>query len=242
MLIRLFLIGAYIFLLHFNVVISQPRKIMNLASFDNKPYHFGFLLGFNVADFGIDYSYENAPEVIAVRNVLSGGFHLGTIGALKFRPVFRMYLIPQFVLTERKILYEISDTVNGKPLVKVWEKSVESSYITIALNFKYRSDRLNNFAAFMVFGGNYSIDLASQRKVDNSINPPEEQIVLVKRNNFYGEVGLGVEFFFQYFKFGIEYKFAFSPFNIFVKDNTIFAAPIDKLRPKLHFFSLLFEG
>jgi len=231
-----------LFFVHFFITEGQPKKVENLPHWDTKNYHFGFLLGFNISDFGIDYDYEDAPLVVGVRNKASAGFHLGTIGVLHLPNYFALHLIPQFIFTERIIEYDIVDTSKAPYQVRTWVKHVESTYLTISLDLTYRSERLNNFAAYMLVGGNWSIDLASQRKVDNNINPPEEQVIPLKRSNWFLEAGVGLDFFLQYFKFAIEYKFAFSIFNVLNRDNTMFSAPLRSLRPKMHLISFRFEG
>ncbi len=223
-------------------IYPQEEKIKNLPDFYHRRYHFGFLLGFNVADFGIDYDLRKTEKVLAVRNKPSGGFHLGTIAALRLYKYWLIYFIPEFILTERIVQYEISDSIQNKEIIRLWQKNVESSYLSFSLDVHYRSERLNNFSMYWLGGFSYAIDLASQRKVDNSVNPPEKQVIPIKRHNIFFHAGAGIEFYLQYFKFGLEYKFSFSLLNVLNKDETIFSAPLDALRPKLHLISFTFEG
>lgn len=45
------------------------------------------------------------------------------------------------------------------------------------LNFKVRSKRFGNFAAYMLGGGKYTLDLASQKDVNNGGIPLALQVV-----------------------------------------------------------------
>jgi hypothetical protein len=69
-----------------------------------------------------------------------------------------------------------------------------------------------------------------------------DQIVKLKRDDFFYEGGAGAEFYLQYFKFAIEAKVSMGVRNMLVKDNTIFSTSIDKLKSKILTISITFEG
>ncbi|HRG39732.1 MAG TPA: PorT family protein, partial [Bacteroidia bacterium] len=104
------------------------------------------------------------------------------------------------------------------------------------------SKRVKNFGAYILAGGGYSLDLSSKRKVDNTGLGVNDQIVKLKRDDFFYEGGAGAEFYLQYFKFAIEAKVSMGTLNMLQKDNTVFANAIDKLKTKVLTISITFEG
>ena len=69
-----------------------------------------------------------------------------------------------------------------------------------------------------------------------------ESIIKLKRNTYAAEVGVGTDFFLPYFKLGLELKMSYSLDNAMIRDNTELSNPIEEIRPKMFFFTILFEG
>jgi len=84
-----------------------------------------------------------------------------------------------------------------------------------------------------------SIDLQSQEKASQNFIDP---FIKIKRFDWQGQIGGGLEFFAPYFKFGVELKFTHGFSNAFIKDNTYIAAPIQTLYNRGWFVSFIFEG
>ena len=116
---------------------------------------------------------------------------------------------------------------------------ISSTSLDFPLMFQFRTLRLNNFAAYVLIGGQYSIDLQSQQEASqNFVNP----FIKMKKFDFQGQIGGGVEFFAEYFKFGMELKYSHGLRNSFIQDNTPVSNPIDQFYSKGWWFSLIFEG
>lgn len=214
-------------------------KPLNLGSFDKKQYHFGFLLGFNNASFIIDRK-ETVNEQDSLLSVDGGnppGFNLGIIAAWHFTKNISVRFLPTLSFEDRTlnyVFYAAPDSTVG------FEKRVESTFIDFPINFKFRTNRLRNFAPYFITGGRFRIDMQSQKDVENNV--AEEIIVKTLSNDFAVEVGGGFDFFLQYFKFGIELKMAVGLPNILVPEDTQFSNPIESLRSRTFFVTLTFEG
>ena len=94
------------------------------------------------------------------------------------------------------------------------------------LMFQFRTIRVNNFAAYALAGFQYSLDLQSQQDASQTFNDP---FIKIKRNDWQGQVGAGVEFFATYFKFGMELKYSQGISDVFINDGTTIAKPIDQI-------------
>lgn len=233
-------------LLFFSLVFSlatglfaQAPKVKNLKRFDERIMHYGVSIGFNSAGFAL----HRKPIKLARDSLASidvnpqGGFNVGFVFNLKIHRLFRVRFVPLLVLSQRNINFNF---INQEGEMVVEERAIESTYLDFPLLLKYRSKRLNNFAAYYVAGLKYSIDLASNQDVRNEEIP--ESIIKLKRNTTSAEVGIGTDFFLSYFKLGIELKMSYSLQNALIKDNTELSNPLEKIVPKMLFISFLIEG
>jgi len=168
------------------------------------------------------------------------GFNLGIVSDLHLGPNFSLRFVPALSFAQRNLEYTRQTTGKFTQIQTV--KPVESTYIDLPLNIKFRSNRDKNFAAYLLGGGKYSIDLASQQNTDNSILAGPDQVVKIKRLGYSWEVGFGMDFFMEYFKFSPEIKYSVGLQNIHISDHTQWAKPIVKLVPTMLLFSLNFEG
>jgi len=214
-------------------------KVKNLPRFDERRYHFGFMLGYNVADFYIDrtpeYNFENG--LLAVNTTNQPGFNLGIITSLNVTKNISLRFLPTLTFQDRELIYRFQ---MGADSTRTFAKRVESTFIDFPLNVKLRTDRVGNFAAYAVAGGRFAIDMQSQRDVVNVLL--EEQIVKTERNDWSLEFGGGFDFFLKYFKFGIELKMLVGQPNMLIDDGTPFSAPLNSLRTRAFMISFTFEG
>jgi len=219
---------------------AQKFKQERYKNFDKRMFHFGFMLGFNSSDFTV-YQNVNAYEQYGLKlleNDAQPGGQLGILTTMKLgTPVLRLRFIPTLSFQERLLRYTFEDTVLNKD--EIGEERVNSTNLDFPLMLQFRTKRLNNFAAYVLVGGQYSIDLQSQEKASQNYIDP---YIKIRRNDVQGQIGGGLEFFAPYFKFGIELKYSHGFMNSFIQDNTNIANPINKLYNKVWSLSLIFEG
>ena len=219
---------------------AQKFKQERYKNFDKRMFHFGFMLGFNSSDFTV-YQNVNAYEQFGLKlleNDAQPGGQLGILTTMKLgTPVLRLRFIPTLSFQERLLRYTFEDTVLNKD--EIGEERVNSTNLDFPLMLQFRTKRLNNFTAYVLVGGQYSIDLQSQEKASQNYIDP---YIKIRRNDVQGQIGAGLEFFAPYFKFGIELKYSHGFMNSFIQDNTNIANPINKLYNKVWSLSLIFEG
>lgn len=218
---------------------GQRRTPWNLRQWDDRKYHFGFTLGFNSANTNlkINNDYIGADSLLGIIPDNQPGFNLGIVSSLTFHPNLRLRFVPSLSFQDRAIIYSFN---SDKPQNQMVTKRLESTFVSFPLLLKYRSKRINNMAAYVIAGFKYSIDMASQKGVDN--NKSEEVIIKMNKNNYSAEVGGGFDFFLMFFKFGLELKADFGIPNMLIQDNTIYSSPLEQLKTRTVFFSLTFEG
>lgn len=213
---------------------------MNYRKFDRKWVHFGFMLGGNTTNFTMVRKpniYQNyGIESLTTKSVAGG--QLGIVTSLRCgTPIVRLRLLPSLSFQERTINYRfVDDTYTGA--VDNIER-LNSTNIDIPLMFQLRTFRLNNFAAYALVGGAYSINLQSNEKAAQDFTDP---FIKTKQSDFQAQIGFGVEFFAAFFKFGVEVKYSHGLTNVFIPENTPIANPIDRMYKNGWRFSLIFEG
>jgi len=230
------------FLLTLFVSLSYSQRselTKNYRNFDRRLLHFGFMLGGNTADFSTRYKpglLENY-NYNSIQNQSQAGFQLGIISSLKLgTPMIRLRFIPTLSFQERVLNYDGFDQ-DGLPLI--FPERVGSTNLDFPLLFKLRTLRYNNFSAYIITGAQYTLDLQTK---ENSSQVFSDPFIKIRRHDFQGQIGAGVDFFLEYFKFGIELKFSHGLRNTLIQDNTRLSSPIDQLYNRVWFISLTFEG
>lgn len=216
---------------------AQQPQLENLPRFDLKRIHFGFTLGFNYMDFFLKNS-EPMPEGDSIVSVLQNGkpgFQIGIISDLRLGDNLNLRFVPALAFGDRDIVYGIKYA--SQDTIYDLVKSAESTFLDFPLLFKYKTDRINNFRAYVLFGGKYSLDLASQSK-----KKKEDDLSLkLLPNDFSAEVGVGMDFYLEYFKFGIELKMSYGLVDVLKREQSPYIDCIDKLRSKMLWVCFNFE-
>jgi hypothetical protein len=223
---------------------AQKNQSKNRPEYYKDPIHFGFYLGVNRTNF-IVTPVQNLRAVggDSVKTILSSpqtGFNLGIVSELRVHEYATLRFLPDIAFGSRNIEYHVVSSTDTSDYIK----TVESTFLDFPLNVKIRSKRLNNFAAYMVGGLKYSLDLASQKDVNNDNTPLGLQVVKLAKNDWAYEAGAGVDFFLPYFKFGIELKLL-GMRNMLIKsssDTSVFITSLDRLNSKVFLVSFTFEG
>ncbi|HPS45564.1 MAG TPA: porin family protein [Bacteroidales bacterium] len=214
---------------------KKPR-IENLPKYDLKPYHFGFLLALNQMDFIIkpNKNFSSSDSLLVLEAEPQLGFNIGIISNLRLGNYTDLRFLPTLSFGERILEYTIKTDSNTSELTK---KKIESTYLDFPLLFKYKSKRLNNVRSYIIGGVQYSLDLASQaKKKQNNLS-----LVRIKSNDIMCQIGIGFDFYTEYFKFATEIKMSYGLKDLIVRDNSILTNSIDRLNSKIFQLSFLFE-
>lgn len=214
-------------------------KVENLPNFDLRRFHFGFLLSYNTSDFYMTMKPSSAltDSLLVLDHVKQPGFNLGIVASLNMTDNLSLRFLPTLSFQDRILKYAFLKA-DGK--TASFQKPIESTYLEFPLLLKFRSDRINNFAVYLIGGGKFGIDMASKKDVDNALD--EDIVVKLDKYDYSAEVGGGVDMFLPYFKFGIELKTGIGIPNVLVDDGTRFSSPIQSLRTKTYVLTFTFEG
>ena len=213
-----------------------PRK--NLASFDTKPYHFGFLLSGNTSDFRMTLRPDSAfaDSLLSVANLPQSGFNLALLASWDINGNVHVRFAPGLSFQDRGLEYRLL----RESEISTKVRRTESVYLDFPLLLKLRTDRIGNFAAYGLVGGTLSRDMQSQSDVNQQLT--DDFILRLEKGNRTLDVGAGVDLFMPFFKFGIEGKFQFGTRDVLIHDDSVYARPLEKLKTRTFIISLCFEG
>ena len=241
-----------ILLLNFNNIFGQSD---NLGQFDDKFFHFGFALSNNNSGFNLEKSFTHLPpgNNDSLQSILvlgKPGFSLGVVTSINVNPNFKIrFVLPTLSFLERDIEFTYLDP--NSSIETTYIKQMNSTYLDFPILFKFRTNRIHNFAMYGITGFRYGIDMTSNIDVNNGVGL-EEQVIKLTKTDFGTEVGGGVDLFLNYFKLGIELKLAVGMKNLLYltpqrslelnETPTNFDNAIESLKSRVWTLSFTFEG
>jgi hypothetical protein len=213
--------------------------------------HFGFALAYNKTDFRIHTIKNSAMPDTVIGGVTYGiktiytksdpGFALGIISDFRLQEYLRLRITPNISFASRSLEYNLINA--NRDSTKQYKKSVESTFIILPVELKLQSKRLDNFGAYVILGGGYTLDLVSKKKGQAVGGANElDDAVQLKRDDYFYSGGAGVDFYLQYFKLALELKILQGTKNLIQPLNNVFTKSIEKVNSKMIIFSITFEG
>lgn len=214
---------------------AQIRDNSNLIGHDDKPYHFGINLGYNVSHFVFSHHpvFLQSDSIMTVESTTNSGINLAWLVNLRMNDHFDLRIHPlDLTFSEAGFVY--TQKYSSDTLVT---KKVQSVRLSFPFEIAFSSDRLGNFKAYTIAGGNFSYDLASNagaKKADN--------MVKLKSADFSLELGMGCHIYFPYFVLSPEIKLSAGLLNLHSRDpSLLYSNVIDKINSRMVTFSLTVE-
>ena len=224
---------------------------------DEENLHFGFSFQYIGAEYKIIKTdnwqapfYENGVEVTkpltSIRSAVNPGFGIGFVSDLYITPNLNLRFTPSLVFSDRVIDYQFADKASHDQAgVQSPEgftrRTVASTMADFPLSFKLKSDRRNNFRAYLLAGAKYGIDVASKKKADDKGELAINKFLKNSKGILSYEVGIGFDLYFEYFKLSPEIKLSNSIKSVLIREDHPYSAPIDQLFLRNFVFSLYFE-
>jgi len=174
-------------------------------------------------------------SLISISSPISPGFGLGFVTDVKLTEALHVRFTPSLSFADRDLSYDYTDPT------KLRQQKVPATMVELPMALKIRSDRRNNFRAYMIGGAKYSMDIISRKKLDDSGNIPVEKLLKNTRKILSYEAGLGLEFYFEWFIMRPEIKLSNSFRNVLKPEDNPYSLPLDKLFLRNLQFSLYFE-
>ena len=175
---------------------GQVAKVQNKPGYDYKWIHFGFMVGLNTMDFAFDRPAVSDidPWYFADMSKPSPGFQVSIVSDLRMGDRLSLRFLPGITFGSRELYF-----YDNEGLARTLK--VESNFLDFPLLVKYKSWRVNNYRPYLIGGIDVRYDMAARKAYEAG-----GAFVRLKPLDFYLELGFGIDYFLQYFKFSPELK------------------------------------
>lgn len=205
---------------------------------DNKLFYFGMSLGAASSYLHPSKSMEflKNDSILLVEPGKSMGYSVRLMATARLTNRLEFRVNPGLILgIDRSFTYHLGKRELYEDSVTT--KMIQSNLATFPFQFKFNSDRINNFKVYMVGGIKYDIDLAS-----NSGSRNAENLIKLKKTDFGAELGIGFNFFLRFVTVTPEIRFSNGFTNLHDRDpNLKYSNVLDKLYSRMILFSIHLE-
>ena len=201
----------------------------NLPHYDNRLLHYGFTLGLNSTNFRpIQSNRYFTDSLVSIRSKQNAGFNLGFVMNVRLSKYFDARLLPGVAFYTRAVQYEFQKGFNSN-------QSAENVFIEAPLLLKYKSQRRKNHRLYVVGGFKSCLEAGAKKR--------EKKKTELRYNTFdlTVEYGVGIDLYFQFFKFAPELRFPHGLTNLLNKDPNIYSESLLKLTTHTITLYLYFE-
>lgn len=219
---------------------AQFRTELNQLDHDDKLYHFGINLGFNKSHFSFTHHPEflGQDSVMVVESINSTGINLAWLVNLNLNEHFDIRTFPlDLTFSEKAFEYTLKypDRAAGENPITI--KKVQSISLSLPVQIKFSSDRIDNLKVYTIAGIKLDYDLAANAGKKNA-----EELIKLKPFDYGVEGGIGFHFYFPYFVLTPELKVSWGMSNLHSRSSTLkFSSNIDKINSRMITFSLTVE-
>ena len=223
-----------LYCLGFSQTVYSQNRLKNQPKYDTQGLHFGFCLGMNYSNFNINtYDLVLIPGFYGVRSEVNPGYAINIVSDLRLNDNFSLRFLPGYATTTRFLYFDVDDPFTGERTELLRE--IESSYIEAPFEVKFRGDRIDNYRWYLLGGFKYTFDLASKQDVQ------DDEFFKITKGDYGYELGIGIDFYFEYFKFSPQLRATFGLKDLLVQDGTLLVDGIRSLRTRAIMINLTFE-
>jgi hypothetical protein len=212
---------------------TAQRRALNMPEHDEKAYYFGITFGMNFSQYRIKYtsSFVETDTFKKIQPRWTPGFNLGLMANLRLTSFIDLRFIPSLSFAEKRMSFTMSPDSTS-------DRSIESIYMHLPLQLKFKSDRIRNFRFYGLLGGKFDYDLAANARSRRS-----DEWLKVKPVDLGYELGVGFEFYYPNFIFSPEIKLSQGLGNQIFKDKGIpLTNAIEELNTRMFVISIHLEG
>lgn len=231
----------HIIIIILGILLMQPakaqEKLIHMAEHDGKPYYFGISLGTNFSSYRIRFSqsFVNTDTFKSVQPSYGPGFNVGIMGNLRLNRFIDLRFVPTLAFAEKQMTLNIRNSAGQD---SISQRSVESIYMHLPLQLKFKSDRIGNFRFYALTGLKFDFDMAA-----NARSRRRDEFIKVSASDYGYELGVGFEFYYPNFIFSPEIKLSQGLGNQIFKDPNIpLSNAIDVLSTRMIVISIHLEG
>ena len=209
----------------------NESPILNKQNEDKKLLNWGYFLGFNQYDFKFEYK-DNAQDILVSK---SFGFNVGLIGEMRINDFLDLRFEPGLHYGSRLLGFPGFDEEQQAI------REVKSTYINFPILLKASAKRFGNWKPFVIGGGSRSLNLGSN---EESLDDNSSGTFRMKKWIYNYELGFGIDFYLEYFKFTPSIRGVFALTDELVPDqdpNSPWTGNIESMKTRGIFINFTFE-
>jgi hypothetical protein len=173
-------------------------------------------------------------SVNSISSVPLPGFAIGFVTRYRLTDHIEVRGTPALVFADRGLTYTYADPSQDVT------KEIQTTTVDLPLSVKIKSDRINNFRAYVMGGVKYSLAVGKGNVAASDLNPLDQLPKNVQGFGSY-DVGMGCDIYFEFFKLSPEIRLSNSIGNILKPGTDPYSAPLNNLSLHTITFSLIFE-
>ena len=236
-----------------NTTAVIPKQEPRISRYDDKFVSLG--LGFGLsANFSFVYPiddfnsqwfkirktsyspYEPSNGIAKVKQVSSTptiGPHLAFLASIQFNKYLEIRFLPTLTIAARKLIYDLTviqgtyipDTIIPVPYYTTVIKYISTVGLSFPVDVKFKFPGSRQFRFYLVAGLAYGINFNMGDAPPGQSNAPLNSTF----NNFGMSAGIGINFYRDRLKFGIELKNTYGFLNILEKDGYVYTESIKSI-------------
>lgn len=191
---------------------AQKERVKNQPYADMKLFHLGFHVGLHTQDLILTNTGAQTPDgktwFAEIPNY-SPGFSVGVIGDMFLSPHFNLRFIPTMHFGDKEFIFRYEKSEDNEGEENEYKTTLRSNYLTLPLEVKFSSLRLNNYRPYLTAGVYGAFDLGRKKG----------ETLLLKGMDYGITVGVGCDIYFSWFKLCPELKFTFGLRNLLETDR-----------------------
>lgn len=223
-----------------NTLYAQHVRMKNLPNYDLKTWHFGFTVGVNKLNFKVEHvdNFNSLGTIYGIEPQSYNGFHLGPISSLRLCNYVDLRMMFNLSFNQRDIVFHTLD--KQTKTFGTQTAQITSTVLEFPVAFKYRAARITNFSPYLIAGVNPRYDLAAGKPPKNK-TAENQPVIKLEKFDPVAELGVGFDFYMQYFKLSIELKYRQGIIDVCNHDGTEYSNAIKYLKTNGFMISLHFE-
>ncbi len=215
---------------------AQVNKyLLNIPHHDDKQLHFGFILGLTNNTLDATFSDGLLNSNITKAEIINfNGFNVGMLADYRLNDNFNLRFVPSLTLTKRAIKFTYKDPSAFGTLEEL-QKDDEAALFNLPFSLKFRAQRRGNIRPYVFSGAQMVIDMSNDKNVD------DPEVLRLNAGDFGVHVGLGLDFYLEFFKFGVEMRYVYGLTDLRVNVDSDYYNAIESLHNRGLQFCLTFE-
>ncbi len=215
---------------------ANAQGYLNRHPFDFKKFNLGFVMGFNYNSYNLkeqinitEMTPEGPKTLVNIDLESKPGLNIGMITNFNIAKQHSLRLIPTISLEQRDFIFNFDD--NSSEL-----KKIEASYLNLPLVWQYKTGYYRATRVYVLFGGQWGANLASNRRVRDN-----DDLLKIDRQDVSLVFGFGFNLYGERLKLSPEIVYTMGVLNIYSPEETAFAQGISSLHSQVLSINVNFE-